>query len=48
MIPLIIWTAAVAVIVIVYLLGPKAMLVALVAVGLVGMRAIWHRPKGRR
>ena len=27
MIPLIIWTAAVAVIVIVYLLGPKAMLV---------------------
>ena len=48
MIPLIIWAAAVAVIVIVYLLGPKAMLVALVAIGLVGMHAIWRGPKGRR
>lgn len=48
MLPLLIWAAAVAVIVIVYLLGPKAMLVALVALGLVGMRAVWRRPKGRR
>lgn len=48
MIPLLIWAAAVAVIVIVYFLGPKAMLVAIVALGLVGMRALWHRPKGRR
>ncbi|HEU4829492.1 MAG TPA: hypothetical protein VFT04_09870 [Gemmatimonadales bacterium] len=47
MIPLVIWAAAMAVIVVVYLLGPKAMLVALVALGLVGMRAIWN-PKGRR
>ena len=48
MLPLLIWLAAVAVIVAIYLLGPKAMLVALVALGLVGMRAIWNRPKGRR
>jgi hypothetical protein len=48
MIPLLIWAAAAAVIVIVYFLGPKAMLVALVALGLVGMRAVWRGPKGRR
>lgn len=48
MIPLLIWAAAVAVIVLVYFLGPKAMLVALVALGLIGMRAVWHRPRDRR
>ena len=47
MIPLLIWMAAVAVIVIVYFLGPKAMLVALVVLLLVGARAIWSPGKRR-
>lgn len=47
MLPLLIWAAAAAVIVVIYLLGPKAMLVALVTLALVGMRALWRRPKGR-
>ena len=45
MLPLLIWVAAVAVIVVIYLLGPKAMLVALVVLMLVGARAIWHPRK---
>ena len=47
MLPLLIWVAAVAVIVVVYFLGPKAMLVALVVLMLVGARAVW-RPRKRQ
>ena len=39
---------AAVVIAVIYFLGPKAMLVGLVLLGLVGMRAIWNRPKSRK
>lgn len=48
MLPLLIWAAAVAVVLVAYFLGPKAMLVGFVLVLLAGMRAIWRRPAGRR
>ena len=48
LIPLLIWAAAAVMIALIYLLGPKAMLVALVAVLLLGARALWNRPRTRR